>query len=55
MGFNQLNEKYDEFIETIERDDIYDAMKILHETCLCQNKISLEEVWHIMDDMREMW
>ena len=25
------------------------------ETCLCQDELSLEEVWNIMDNARELW
>lgn len=57
--FNNLNEKYDEFIETDEREDIFNTIKILYEdyiaSSVCGNLITLEEVWDVMDSVREDW
>ena len=57
--FNQLNAKYDEFIETTEREDIFAAMEQLFNDCICPNPalslISLEEIWSIMDEVRDNW
>ena len=49
--FNLLNEKYKEFIETEEREDIFAAMKQLYEDCLlkrfpeggiiCENSLNI--------------
>lgn len=63
--FNALNEKYNEFIETEEREDIFLVMEQLYEECILHSAsetmdeknviISLEEIWNIMDNEREDW
>ena len=57
--FNQLNAKYNEFIETTEREDIYAAMEQLYNDCICPNPalslVSLEDIWRIMDEVRDNW
>lgn len=63
--FNKLNEKYEEFIETEEREDIFQAMQNLYEECIlhgvCRETdekkapITLEEVWDVMESVREDW
>ena len=64
---NQLNEKYEEFIETEEREDIFAAMKQLYEDCLLKRvpegdiiyenrlNITLEEIYDAMDEVRGDW
>ena len=65
--FNRLNEKYEEFIETEEREDIFAAMKQLYEDCLLKRfterdivsenslNITLEEIYDAMDEVRGDW
>lgn len=65
--FNRLNEKYEEFIETEEREDIFAAMKQLYEDCLLKRfpdgdivsknnlNITLEEIYEAMDKVRGDW
>lgn len=65
--FNQLNEKYEEFIETEEREDIFAAMKQLFEDCITERftereidsensmDITLEEVYNVMEKVRRDW
>lgn len=65
--FNRLNEKYEEFIETEEREDIFVAMKQLYEDCLLKRlpegdivsenslNITLEEIYDAMDEVRGDW
>ena len=65
--FNLLNEKYKEFIETEEREDIFAAMKQLYEVCLLKRftegdivsenslDITLEEIYDAMDEVRGDW
>lgn len=63
--FNILNEKYNEFIETDEREDIFMAMEQLYDECILHGTseaieeknafISLEEIWDIMDNERDDW
>lgn len=65
LHFNHLNEKYDEFIETVEREDIFMAMKQLYEECILHRTCSetdepnamltLGEAWNIMDEVRDDW
>ncbi len=65
IHFNRLNQKYDEFIETMERDDIYMAMQQLYEECVLHGTcgetdetnalLTLEEAWDIMDEVRDDW
>lgn len=57
LFFNALNAKYDMFIETEEREDIFVAMQQLFEDCLADKgiAITLDEVWNVMDEMREEW
>ena len=65
--FNQLNEKYKDFIETEEREDIFAAMEQLYEDCLLKKftevdivsenslNITLEEIYDAMDEVRRDW
>lgn len=54
--FNLLNAKYDEFIETEEREDIFMAMEQIYRECLQhKNLISLEELFDVMDCERDNW
>lgn len=65
LCFNELNVKYDEFIETEEREDIFLTMQQLYEECIlhgaCEEAdemkamITLNEIWNIMDSVREDW
>ena len=65
--FNKLNKKYEEFIETEERDDIFEAMKQLYEDRVVRQfaddenvtgnglDISWEEIENVMEELREDW
>lgn len=54
--FNKLNAKYDEFIETEEREDIFMAMEQIYKECLQhKNLISIQELFDVMDGEREDW
>lgn len=54
--FNKLNAKYDEFIETEEREDIFMAMEQIYKECLqYKNLISLQELYDVMDGERDDW
>lgn len=63
--FNKLNDRYDEFIETEEREDIFMAMQRLYEECILQGEcgqadenaapMTLSEIWDVMDEVRENW
>lgn len=54
--FNKLNAKYDEFIETEEREDVFMAMEQIYKECLQhKNLISLQELFDIMDGERDNW
>ncbi len=63
--FNKLNDRYEEFIETEERDDIFLAMKKLYEECVLHGEcghadeksapLTLLEVWDVMDEVRGDW
>lgn len=63
--FNKLNDRYEEFIETEEREDIFMAMQQLYEECILHGKcgetdgktapLTLSEVWDVMDEVRENW
>lgn len=54
--FNKLNAKYDEFIETEEREDIFMAMEQIYKECLQhKNLISLQELFDVMDGERDDW
>lgn len=65
MHFNRLNTKYDDFIETQEREDIFSAMEQLYQECIphwawataqgTNAAPTLEEVWDMMDDVRDNW
>ncbi len=56
ISFNKLNAKYDDFIETEEREDIYMAMEQIYTECLQhKNLISLQELYDVMDEERENW
>ena len=55
-AFNKLNAKYEEFIETEEREDIYRAMEQIYKECIRhKNLISLNELFDVMDDERDDW
>ena len=63
--FNMLNECYDEFIETKEREDIFLAMQNLYEECVLHGEcgqddekaapLTLWEIWDVMDEVRDTW
>lgn len=63
--FNRLNDRYEEFIETEEREDIFRAMQILYEECVLRGErgqadekaapLTLSEIWDVMDEVRENW
>lgn len=63
--FNKLNDRYEEFIETEEREDLYMAMQKLYEECILQGEygqadenaapVTLSEIWNVMDEVRENW
>ena len=63
--FNKLNDRYEEFIETEEREDIFMAMQRLYEECILHGEcgqadekaapMTLSEVWDVMDEVRENW
>ena len=65
--FNKLNEKFEEFIETEERDDIFDAMKQLYEDCVAKRfdgeknaddkilDITWDEIESVIEELREDW
>ena len=63
--FNKLNDHYEEFIETEEREDIFMAMQRLYEECILHGEcghvdekaapLTLSEVWDVMDEVRENW
>lgn len=65
LKFNQLNSKYDEFIETEEREDIFVAIKKLYETCILHEDynleaekhaiVTLQEIWDVIDKNRDLW
>lgn len=57
---NKLNEKYDLFIETQERDDLFEALETIYQHCIKKNlpvckEVSLEQVLDWLDEMREDW
>ena len=57
---NKLNEKYDLFIETQERDDLFEALETIYQYCVKKNlpvckEVSLEQVLDWLDEMREDW
>lgn len=63
--FNKLNDRYEEFIETEEREDIFMAMQKLYEDCILHGEcgqadekaapMMLSEVWNVLDEERENW
>lgn len=63
--FNKLNERYKDFIETEEREDIFMAMQRLYEECILHGEcrqadekaepMTLSEIWDVMDEVRENW
>lgn len=63
--FNKLNDRYEEFIETEEREDIFMAMQRLYEECILHGEcgqtdenaapVTLSEIWNVMDEVRENW
>lgn len=63
--FNKLNDRYEEFIETEEREDIFMAMQKLYEECILHGEcgqtdekkapMTLSEIWDVMDEVREDW
>ncbi len=63
--FNKLNKRYEEFIETQEREDIFMAMQKLYEDCVLEREcgqadekaapMTLSEIWDMMDEVREDW
>lgn len=65
LHFNKLNRRYEEFIETEEREDIFLAMQKLYEECILHGEcgqadekaapLTLVELWDVMDEVRENW
>ncbi len=65
QSFNKLNNRYEEFIETEEREDVFMAMERLYEDCILQGEygqadenavpVTLSEIWNVMDEVRENW
>lgn len=65
LHFNRLNDRYEDFIETEEREDIFLAMQYLYETCIlhgdCKEAekpravLTPEELWNAMDEVRGDW
>ncbi len=63
--FNKLNDRYEEFIETEEREDIFMAMQRLYEECILHGEcgqadekaapLTLLQIWDVMDEVRENW
>ena len=63
--FNKLNDRYEEFIEIEEGEDIFMAMQRLYEECILQGEwgqadenaapVTLSEIWDVMDEVRENW
>lgn len=63
--FNKLNDRYEEFIETEEREDIFMAMQKIYEECILHGEcgqadekaapMTLSEVWDVMDEVRDNW
>lgn len=63
--FNRLNSRYEDFIETEEREDIFQAMQQLYEECILHGAcgevddkrapLTLEELWDAMEEAREDW
>lgn len=63
--FNKLNDRYEEFIETEEREDIFMAMQRLYEACILQGEwgqadenaasMTLSEIWNVMEEVRGNW
>ena len=57
LCFNELNAKYNMFIETEERDDIFEALEQLINECIDHESIGItvHEAWEIMDSIRIDW
>lgn len=57
LCFNELNAEYNMFIETEERDDIFEALEQLINECTDQERvgITVNEAWEIMDNIRIDW
>ncbi len=54
--FNRLNRRYNEFIETEEREDIFSILGELYKECLSsKDLISEDEVMNILDGIRDDW
>lgn len=54
--FNRLNKRYDQFIETDEREDLFLVLEQLHEEFLKdKGLIHLNDFLNILDEMREEW
>lgn len=57
---NKLNQKYDLFIETQERDDLFEALETIYQHCVKKDlsvckEVSLEQVLDWLDEMRKDW
>ena len=57
LCFNELNAEYNMFIETEERDDIFEALEQLINECTDQERVgsTVNETWEIMDNIRIDW
>lgn len=54
--FNRLNRRYEEFIETVEREDVFRALEQLYrEELEGKSFVDLEEFLGILDDVRDDW
>ncbi|MBD5134647.1 MAG: hypothetical protein HDT39_01590 [Lachnospiraceae bacterium] len=54
--FNLLNKRYDEFIETDEREDLFSVLEQLYEEFLRdKGLIGLDDFLDILDEIREEW
>lgn len=53
--FNELNQKFDLFIETDEREDIFETMEQLYNECISDDIITWNEVETIMETIRNGW
>ena len=54
--FNRLNRRYEDFIETVEREDVFRALEQLYrEELEGKSSVDLEEFLGILDDVRDDW
>lgn len=54
--FNGLNRRYNQFIETEEREDIFQVLELLYHQCLKnKNLMELEDFLDALDKIRDEW